>query len=160
MEDTHAHTALTQGPRRGSYLARLVLHVGHDALEAISRAVGVVGTSVVEVGDAGPLRANGLRGEDNVDGESGTAGALPAGAADPAGADLVEATGGVGGLVAGEENDEGCYVVGLEGLDHLLGHDGAGHGSSGVGGDGVDVDVVLGTLTGKGAGETKDTAFL
>jgi hypothetical protein len=120
----------------------------------------VVCASVVEVDDASPLRANGLRGEDDVDGEAGTAGTLPAGAADPAGADLVETAGGVGGLVAGEEDDERCYVVGLEGLDHLLGHDGAGHGCSGVGGDGVDVDVVLGTLTGKGAGETKDTAFL
>ena len=116
--------------------------------------------SVVEVGDAGPLRANGLRGEDDVDGESGTAGALPAGAADPAGADLIEAAGGVGGLVAGEQDDERCYVVGLEGLDHLLGHNGAGHCGAGVGGDGVNVDVVLGTLTGKGARETENTAFL
>lgn len=120
----------------------------------------MVCASVVEVGDAGPRCANGLRGEDDVDGEAGTAGTLPAGAADPSGADLVKAAGGVGGLVAAEEDNERCYVVGLEGLYHLLGHDGAGHGGSGVGGDGVDVDVVLGTLTGKGTGETEDTAFL
>lgn len=101
-----------------------------------------------------------LRNQLHVDGEAMTAGSLPAGLAAPTAADLVESASRLGAAVAAESEDERRNIVGLEGLDHLLGHDGGGHLSAGVGGDGVDVDVVLLALNGSGTRESKDTAFL
>jgi len=148
-------------PREDSYLVLLVAHVCHDALESILRGLWVVGTSVIKVDDALPLAEDDLGRELDVHGEAVAAGALPAGAAHPAGADLVEAAGWWSGrLVAGEEKDEGCNVLGLESLDHLLWHDGAGHSGAGVGRDGIDEDVVLGAFAGEGTGEAENTAFL
>lgn len=116
---------------------------------------GVEGDNVV------PVLDDLLGGKRNVDGEAVAESALPPGLAAPTGADLVETTSGVlGDLVGAEGKDKGSNVVGLEGLNKLLGKDGLGHGSTGVGGDGVNIDVVLGTLEGNGAGEAKDGAFL
>lgn len=148
--------------RRESYLALAdtVLHVGHDLLNAVGGLLGVVGTGV-EGDDIVPVLDNLLWGKRDVDGEAVTTRALPPGLAAPTGADLVETTSGLlGNLVAAEGKDKGSDVVGLEGLDELLGKDGLGHGSTSVGGNGVDIDVVLGTLESNGAGETKDGAFL
>ena len=154
---------LRQRDKRGgsSYLARaLVLHVGHDLGKGILGLGGVVGT-LVEGDDILPVLDNLLRGQGHVDGEAVAAGALPPGGTNPAAADFVEAASGVlGNLVAAESKDKRSNVVGLEGLDELLGEDGLGHGGTSVGGDGVDEDVVLGTLEGDGTGEAKDGAFL
>lgn len=101
-----------------------------------------------------------LRSEDDVNGEAVTGSTLPAGTASPTAADLVKSASGVGALVAAESEDERGNVVGLEGLDELLGHDGGGHGGTGVGSNGVDIDAVLETLKGQSTGESEDTAFL
>lgn len=143
-----------------SYLASLVLQVAHNLAKRVGGALGVLGAAVLKVGNLAPVLDNLLGGQGDVDGEAVAAGLLPAGLAAPAGADLVEATGGVGADVAAEGEDEGSNVVGLEGLEHLGGEDSLGHGSTSVGSNGVDVDVVLGTLDGQSARETEDTAFL
>lgn len=144
-----------------SYLSRagLVLHIRHDLLETVLGLRGMVG-AVVKSDDVVPVLDNLLRSQGNVDGEAVTSSALPPGLADPTAANLVEATGGVGNLVAGESEDERSNVVGLEGLDKLLGKDGLGHGSTGVGGDSIDEDVVLRTLERKSAREAENGAFL
>ena len=142
-----------------SYLLRLVLHVGHDLLETILALLRVV-SPAVKGDNVLPVLEDLLGGEGDIDGEAVTASSLPPGLTDPATANLVEAAGRVGDLVAREGEDEGRDVVGLEGLNKLLGKDGLGHGGTGVGGDGVDVDVVLGTLKSESPGETEDTSFL
>ena len=135
-----------------------VAHVGHDGLGTGSRVLGMVSTAIVKVDDLGPLLINGLGGQRDVDGESVTARALPSGAAEPTATALEETLGdGLGELVRAEGNDNGGNLVGLEGTDDLLGHDGGGHLSASVGSDGVAADVVLGALDGNGAGETEDT---
>lgn len=147
---------------RESYLALAgtVLHVRHDLLDAVRSLLGVVRAGV-EGDDIVPVLDDLLGGKRNVDREAVAESALPPGLAAPTGADLVETASGVlGNLVAAEGKDKGSNVVGLEGLDELLGKDGLGHGSTSVGSDGVDIDVVLGTLEGNGAGEAKDGAFL
>ena len=116
--------------------------------------------AAVEGNDVLPVLDHLLGGQGHVDGEAVASGALPAGLAGPAAADLVQSTGGVRYLVAGESQDEGCNVVGLEGLDELLGQDGSRHGRAGVGGNGVDVDVVLEALKSESAGEAENSAFL
>ena len=114
----------------------------------------------IKVDNISPVLDNLLRHQRDVDGETVTTSSLPPGATAPAAADLVEAACGIGALVAAESEDERRNVVGLESLDHLLRHDGSRHSSASVRGDGVDVDVVLETLEGQGAGESEDTAFL
>lgn len=120
----------------------------------------MIRAAIVKVDNLLPLLDNLLRHQRHVDGEAVAAASLPSSLADPAAADLVKAASGVGALVAAEGEDKGSNVVGLEGVDHLLGHDGGGHGSAGVGGNGVDVDAVLEALESQSAGEAKDTAFL
>jgi len=119
----------------------------------------VVGPAVKR-NDVVPVLDNLLGGKGHIDGEAVASGALPPGLANPAAANLVKATGRVGDLVAGKSEDERSNVVRLEGLDELLGKDGLGHSSAGIGGNGVDIDVVLGTLKGEGAGEAQNGAFL
>lgn len=120
----------------------------------------MIRTAIVKVDNLLPLLDDLLRHQRHVDGEAVAAGSLPSSLADPTAADLVQAASGVGALVAAEGEDKGSNVVRLEGIDHLLGHDGGGHGSAGVGGNGVDVDAVLEALEGQSAGEAKNTAFL
>lgn len=96
----------------------------------------------------------------DVHGESVTASSLPASLAGPAAADLVESASGVRAVIATEGEDERRNVVGLEGLNHLGGHDGSGHSGTGVGGNSVDKDVVLLAFDGKSSGESEDTTFL
>lgn len=143
-----------------SYLVNTVIQVGHNLADGIRSLLGVVHVLALKVDNVLPGLENLLGHQRLVDGEAVAAGALPAGAAAPAAADLVQVTGRVGADVAAESQDEGGNVVRLEGLDHLLGHDRAGHGSAGIGGNGVDVDVVLGTLESQGTREAEDTAFL
>jgi hypothetical protein len=143
-----------------SYLARaLVLGVGQDLLQALLGLGRVVG-ALVKSDNAVPDLDDILGGQRLVDGEAVAAGPLPAGGANPAAADLVKAAGRVGHLVAAQGQHDRGDVLGLESLDELLGKDGAGHGGTGIGSDGVDVDVVLGTLEGQGTAEAEDGAFL
>lgn len=138
----------------------LVLHVGHDLLQAVLSLLGVVCAAIVEVDDLLPVLNNLLRNQGNVNGEAVATGSLPSGLADPTAADLVQAAGGVRALVAAESEDKRSNVVGLEGVNHLLRHDGGGHGGTGVGSNGVDVDAVLEALESKGTREAENTAFL
>ena len=143
-----------------SYLARLVAHVLHDLADTVLCLLWIIGSAVVEVNDLLPLGSNVLWGKFDVYGEANTAGSLPPGSAAPTAADLVQTAGGGWALVTTESKDKGRYVVRLEGLDHFLGKDRPRHGSAGVGGNGVGVDVVLVTLESEGTGETEDAAFL
>lgn len=101
-----------------------------------------------------------LRDKLDIHREAVTTGSLPAGLSTPAAAYLIQPAGGVGAAVTAESEDERSNVVGLEGLDHLGGHDGSRHGSTSVGGDGVDKDVVFLAFDGECSGETENTAFL
>jgi hypothetical protein len=87
-------------------------------------------------------------------------GSLPSSLTAPAAANLVQTTSGVGALVTAESKDKRSNVVGLEGLDHLLGHDSGSHGSTSVGSDGVDVNAILVALESKSTREAEDTTFL
>ena len=138
-----------------------VAHVCHDLLSTSLAILGVVSTAVVEVGNLLPLLDDLLGGELDVHGESVAASALPAGGREPAATALVQTLGASARYhVGAKEDNQGSDVVGLEGLDHLLRHDGSGHISTGVGGNGVDLDVVLGTLESQGTRESKNTKFL
>lgn len=144
-----------------SYLvASLVLNVQHDLADRVLGLLRIVYVLALKVNNVLPVLDNLLGSEDDVNGEAVTGSTLPAGTASPTAADFVEAARGVGALVAAESEDERGNVVGLEGLDELLGHDGGGHGGTGVGSNGVDVDAVLETLEGQSTGESEDTAFL
>lgn len=146
-----------------SYLglaAALVLHVGHDLAQAVLGLLGVV-SPLVKSDDVLPLLEDSLGGERDIDGEAVTTGPLPPGTANPTAADLVQTTGRVFGyLVAAESEDNGCDIVGLESLDKLLWENCPGHGGTSVGGNRVDIDVVLDTLEGQSTGQAKDGAFL
>jgi hypothetical protein len=136
-----------------------VLHVGHDLLNRVLRLGGVVGTAVK--GDNRlPVLENLLRGEGNINGEAVAASSLPSSLAAPTATDLIETTSRVRALVTAESKDKRSNVVRLESLNHLLGHDGSGHGGTSIGSNGVDVDAVLVTLKSKGSRETKNTTFL
>lgn len=136
-----------------------VLNVCHNFPDRVLRLGGVVRLAV-KGDNILPVLDNLLRDKGDIDGEAVAGGSLPSGLSAPAAADLVEAAGGVGALIAAEGEDERSNVVGLEGLDHLLWHDGGGHGCAGVGGDCVDKDVVLVAFEGEGAREAENTAFL
>ena len=121
----------------------------------------MVSTAVIEVGDLVPVLAHLLGGQLDVHGEPVAAGTLPASGREPAATTLVQALGtSTRHYVGAKEHHQRSDVVRLEGLDHLLGHDRPGHVSTCVGGNGVDLDVVLGTLKSQGTGETKNTKFL
>lgn len=120
----------------------------------------MVRPAVIEVDNSFPVLDNLLGNKLDVHREAVSTGSLPASATAPATSNLVKASCGSRALVATESEDEGCYVVRLEGLNHLFGHDGGGHGSASIRGDGVDEDVVLVTLKGQCARETKNTTFL
>lgn len=141
--------------------AAAVAHVGHDLLRTGLAIFGVVRTAIVEVGDLLPVLEHFLRGKLNVDRESMTAGTLPASAAEPAAATLVQTLcAGLRHNVRAKKSHQGSNVVRLERLDHLLGHDGTGHVGTSIGGNGVDLDVVLSTLESKSARESKNSEFL
>jgi hypothetical protein len=152
------------GRETHSYLTRttlLVLHVRHNALQSILAIFWVVCSSIVEVCDSLPLLQNCLRSKLLVDWEAVAACPLPACSSDPTAADFEESSGGwLGDFVRGKGNDQGCYVVGLESLDHFLWHDCSSHGSTRVWSNGIDVNVVFCSFTGQGPRETEDTAFL
>ncbi len=143
-----------------SYLAGAVFQVAHNLADRIRCRLGVVHILALKVYHILPVLENLLGLDGLVDREAVTSSALPAGAAAPTAAYLIEVASRVGADVAAESQNEGRNVVGLECLNHLLGHDGAGHGSASVGSNGVDVDIVLGTLAGQSTGETEDTTFL
>ena len=142
------------GREKGSYLTRtalLVLHVRHDALQSVLSGLWVVGTSIFKVGDALPLLEDGFWSQLLVNWEAVSTRSLPAGLSDPAATDFVKvASSWLGNLVGAKCYDKWRYVVWLESLNHLLWKNGSGHGGSGVWRNGVDQDVVLGSLTGKG----------
>src|SRR6187549_3804813 len=141
---------------RASYLG-LVLHIRHDLLKAVLWLLWVVGTAV-KGDDFAPVLGDLLRSERDVDREAVSAGSLPPGLAAPSAAHLVEAPCRVAGkLFSAQSEHKGRNVVRLEGLHHLLGQDGPGHGSAGVGGDGVDIDVVLEAFQRQCSGEAEDT---
>jgi len=119
----------------------------------------VVGTAV-EGNNVLPVIDNLLGDEGDIHREAVAASSLPASLTAPAASDLVQTAIRSRALVTAESKDKRSNVVGLESLDHLLGHDGGGHGSTSVGGDGVDVDAVLVTLKSKSAREAEDTTFL
>ena len=152
-------TAFKRAKTRGqiscgvSYLLALVLHIRHNLLQRLLRLLRVIRPAVLKVADILPVLDHLLRHQVHVNGEAMTSGALPPRAAAPSTSDLVQPAGRVGALVAAEGKDERRDVGGLEGLEHLLGHDCGGHGGAGVGGNGVDEDVVLEALEGQGARE-------
>jgi hypothetical protein len=121
--------------------------------------VRVVGTAVLEVGDALPVLEDLLRSELDIDGETVTASALPPCSGKPARAHLVEAASRYRSLVRDQQDNKRSIVVGLKSLNNLLRHDGAGHLCASVGGNGVDKDIVLLALQSKRLGETEDTAL-
>lgn len=137
-----------------------VLHVGHNLLERILHLLRAISATIVKVDDVIPVLHDLLGNQWHVDGEAVASGSLPSSLTAPTAADLVKTASRVGTLVAAESENKRSNVVGLEGLDHLLGHDGGGHGSSGVGGDGVDVDAILEAFKSKRSGEAKNTTFL
>ena len=120
----------------------------------------MVRPTIVEIDDGGPLGGNVLGFQLHVNREASTTGSLPPGLATPATADLIQTTGRGRAIVTAERKDKRSNVVRLKSLDQLFRKDGASHGRAGVWRDGVDVNVVLGTLKGESAGETKDAAFL
>jgi hypothetical protein len=85
--------------------------------------------------------------------------ALPPRRCEPAGAHLIQSASWLRGLVRYEEKDNRGIVVGLEGLDNLLGHDRAGQLGASIRRNGVDVDVILLALKRERLGEAKNTAL-
>jgi hypothetical protein len=129
-------------------LAR-VLHVGHDGFETACVIEGVVSTTVIEVGDALPLLEHSLGRKLDVDREAVATSALPPGRREPARAHFIEPTSWLGCLVGNKKHNKRSVVIRLEGLDDLLGHDGACELSAGVWRNCVDIDVVLLALKSK-----------
>lgn len=119
----------------------------------------MVGTTIVKIGNALPVLENGFGSKLDIDGKAVTASALPPGSSEPTRTHLVKATSRYRSLVRDKQDDEGGIVVGLESLNDLLRHDGAGHLCTGIGGNGVDEDIVLLALKSKGLGKTKNTAL-
>lgn len=142
--------------------AATVAEVFHHLLVGSLDILRVVCTAVIEVGDLCKLLGNGLWSQLDVNREAVATAALPASAAEPTAATLKQTLGGVGlrANVGAEKNHQRRNVVGLEGLDHLLGHDRSSHVGTGVGSNGVNLDVVLSSLQGKSSGESEDTEFL
>lgn len=86
---------------------------------------------------------------------------LPPSGTDPAAANFVQATSGVlGNLVAAKSDNNGRNIFRLESLNELLRQNGLGHRGASIRCNGIDIDVVLGTLERKSARETEDGAFL
>ena len=149
--------------RERSYLARttlLVLHIRHDALQSFLWVGRVISATIFEVCDSLPLGKNSLWGKLNVYWEAITTTSLPAGLTNPARSNFVKVSSWVGHFIRTKSNNQWGYIVWLESLYHLFWHNGAGHCCSGIGGNGVNVDVVLGTFTSESARETKNTTFL
>jgi hypothetical protein len=139
-------------------LAR-VFHVGHDALETACIVKRMVRATIIKIVDLGPLLHDSFGCELDVDWEAVAASSLPSRSGEPAHTALVETASWLGRLVRAEQNNKRGHVVGLQTLDHLLGHDGARHSGAGVGCDGVDEDVVLLALESERLGETENTAL-
>lgn len=147
--------------RKYSYLAAsLILQVTHNVGKRVCGALRVSGAAVLKISNLLPVLDNLLGGQVNVNGESVATSLLPAGSGAPTTANLVESASGVRADVAAESENQRRNIVGLEGLEHLRSEDRLGHGSTSVRSNGVDIDVVLGTLDSKSARETQDTAFL
>lgn len=143
-----------------SYLPASVLQVTHDLGQRLGGLLGIINTVIVEVDNVFPVLEDLLGGERSINRKTVPTCALPVGLAAPAAANLVQSTCRVGATVAAENEDKRSNVVRFEGLNHLLGHDGSGHGGTGAGGYSVNVDIILGTLERESARETKDAAFL
>lgn len=121
----------------------------------------MISLAVVKVGNLlVPHGLDGLRGELHINRELSTSTALPSGLTSPSGARLEETACRLAGhLVGRHDQHDWDDVVGLEGADHLLGHDRGGHGGTGIGRDVVDEDVVLLALTGESTTESKDATL-
>jgi hypothetical protein len=149
---------------RSSYLTRttlFVVHVRHNAFQSILAVLRVVCSSVVEIRDFLPLLQDCFSSKLHVNWETVTSGSLPACSSNPTATDFKETTCRVlRNFVGAKSYNEWCYVVWLEGLDHFLRKNCSGHGSTSVGSNCVDINVVLCSLTSKCTRETKDTAFL
>ena len=149
--------------RGSSYLAHtlLVLHICHNAFQSIVWILGMIRSSIIKIDNLRPTCRNRFWRQLYIDRETNAAASLPSCATNPSRTNFIEVSGSwFGDFVGTESNYKGCYIVGLESLHHLFGHDRSGHSGSGVGSDCVDVDVVFCTFTGKGTGEAKDTTFL
>lgn len=111
--------------------------------------------SVVEVNNLGPVRNNVFGGQLLIHRETMASRSLPSCSSDPAASNFKEASGGrFWHLVAAEQYYQRCYVIWLEGLNHLFRHDRSGHGGTGIGCDCVNIDVVFRAFAGESAGET------
>lgn len=84
---------------------------------------------------------------------------LPACSSKPANTTFVELT-GRGRLVTAQSEDQGSDIFGFHHLHFFLGSDCASHVGAGDGCDGVDDDVVFGSLAGDGLREADNAAFL
>ena len=121
----------------------------------------MISPAVIEVDDIFPSFGDRLRCQFDVDREAMAATPLPTCSRVPSTTNLEEATSRrIRHFVRAKENDHGGNLIGLECLDHLFWHDAACHICTGVGCNGVNVDIVLGTFTSKGAREAEYAEFL
>lgn len=155
-EKAHSYLALAPGWR-----THLIPHVSHDTLQAFLGVFRMVCSSIIEIDNLCPLLKDIFRRKLLVYGEAMATRSLPPCSSNPAASNFKEATSRWRWhLITAEQNNQRRYVVWLESLNHLLGHDCSGHGSTGVGCDCVNINIVFRTFTGKRTGETKDTTFL
>jgi hypothetical protein len=121
----------------------------------------MVSSPVVEVDNLGPVRNNVLGGQLLVHREAMTSRSLPSCSSNPATSDFEKTSSWwFGHLITAEQDYQRCYVIWLEGLNHLFRHDRSSHSGASIGCDCVNIDVIFRTFAGEGTGETKDAAFL
>lgn len=142
----------------GLYAITLVVEVSDNIRHRLAAVRGVF-CVLVKGRDVRPLRNNVLRCERLVMGEPMALGSLPACLGSPTTGNLEDGASGLGIVLAGEVANNGSDKVGLEGVHHLLGPDGACHGSAGGRCDDVGDDTVLLALDGKRLGEADDTSL-
>ncbi|KAG9533311.1 multifunctional beta-oxidation protein-like protein, partial [Aureobasidium melanogenum] len=134
--------------------------INKRTLSSIIAVSGVISTTVTEVGNSLPLSTDMFRSQLDINREAVSSRSLPASLCSPTGTDLVKSTSArLRHHVRAQKHDKRCNIVRLEGLDHLLGHDGTGHVCTSIWCNGVDQDVILLTFSSKSSGETKDTAL-
>jgi len=130
------------------------LNGGHNGGEGVLGGLREVRVAE-DISDLGPHLGDSLGGGVSR-GHGSTLGTGPAELGNPAGSHLKESSGLLARLVA-QVGDDGSNELRLEGVEHLLGHDGGGHTRASEGSDGVHPDVLAGTLASQGVGESNDT---
>lgn len=129
-------------------LGRRLYHEDYQQKRLSQRDVGLT-----EVGDSLPLGDNILGLQLSVIRETVTTGSFPSDLSSPTSHNLVDGTRNRA-VIRRQEPDNWSDKVRLEHINHLLRPDRLGHGSSGRGGNDVDLDVVSCTFNGQGLGQT------